>query len=392
MKSSLRTLGWMLAGVAALGAQTPANSATTQTPPAAPAAPAPAPQAKFNNFTWKGIKLSGVADGYYSKSFNNPVSGVNQQRNFDIDANAWDLNMLKFAIEKSPEPVGFRLDLGMGKAFTIFQSAEPTRRVDQLEPVMQAYVSIKPKNWKGVQMDFGKFFTSAGGELTETHLGWNYSRPFIYANGPYYHFGLRTTIPVTKEFTAGFQILNGWNNVVDNNTPKTFGFTGVYTKGKVTYANFYIVGPEKFKPLKGTRHFWDQVLTINVNDKFSTYLNFDLGFDRGSLPPVVATGKYGTSKWNTLGWAYRYQLNKVFAFANRYEYYHDANGFITGSAQTLKEATFTLEAKLTPYLLTRWEYRNDWSNIPYFVREAGKPLGKTQPTFVVGLVGFFGPK
>lgn len=32
-------------------------------------------------------------------------------------------------------------------------------------------------------MDFGKFYTSAGAELTETHLNWNYSRSLIYANG-----------------------------------------------------------------------------------------------------------------------------------------------------------------------------------------------------------------
>jgi len=42
--------------------------------------------------------------------------------------------------------------------------------------------------------------------------------------------------------------------------------------------------------------------------------------------------------------------------------------------------------------LTRFEYRNDWSNQPYFIRETGKTLGKTQPTFLIGLVGYFGPK
>jgi len=383
MISKIRTLGAVLLGASLMSGQ-------TQSAPAPD--PAPTPQAQFNNFTWKGIKLSGVADGYYSKAFNNPFTGVNQVRNFDIDANAWDLNMLKFAIEKSAEPVGFRLDLGMGKAFTIFQLSEPTRRVDQLEPVMQAYVSFKPKGWKGVQVDFGKFFTSAGGELTETHLGWNYSRAFLYANGPYFHAGLRVTAPVTKEFTAGFQVLNGWNNVADNNGGKTLGLTGVYTKGKVTYSNVYYVGPEKIKGLPGMRHFWDQVVTVNVNDKFSTYVNFDLGWDRGAVAPAAVGGKAGTAHWNGLAWAYRYQFNKFLAFANRYEYYHDRDGFITGQGQTLKEATFTMEVKFFDGLLSRFEYRNDWSNLPYYAKEAGRPLGKTQPTFVVGLVGYFGPK
>ena len=390
MKSMKRILGLLVLGTAALMAEDEQNPPAPAT--AAPAAPAPTPQAKFGNFTWKGIKLSGVADGYYSKAFNNPSTGNNQLRNFDADANSWDLNMLKFNIEKSAEPWGFRVDLGMGKAFTIFQLTEPTRRVDQLEPVMQAFVSFKPKQWKGVQVDFGKFFTSAGAELTDSNLVWNYSRAYLYANGPYYHVGLRVTAPITKEFTAGFQVLNGWNNVVDNNRGKTLGFTGVYTKGKYTYSNVYYVGPEKFKPLKGVRHFWDQVLAVNVTDKFSTYLNFDLGFDRGAVEPVTTGAKNGTAKFNALGWAYRYQINKRFAFANRYEYYYDGSGYITGQAQTLKEATFTFETKLAEGLLTRLEYRNDNSNKPYWVRETGKTLGKNMPTFTIGLIGFFGPK
>jgi hypothetical protein len=347
-------------------------------------APQAQPQAAVSNFTWKGIKLSGVLDGYYSASFNDPAGEKNQLRNFDIDANKMGLNMLKFTVERSPEPVGFRFDLGFGKAFEIFQISEPTRRVDQLEPVMQAFLSFKPKSWKGVQVDFGKFYTSAGAEVTETHLNWNYSRALLYANGPYFHFGLRTTVPLHKNFTAGVQVVNGWNNVADNNSGKTLGFTGALTKGKVTWANVYYVGPEKTKTSEAFRHFWDQVLLINVTSKFSTYLNFDLGVERQIQAPA--------SKFYGLAWAYRYQLTNKIAFANRWEAYRDAAGFITGTKQTLKEGTFTGEFKLFDGLLTRFEFRNDWSDQPFFERATGKPFSKSQRTFVIGLVGYFGPK
>lgn len=376
MSRSLRYSIFLAAMAGAMLGQT-ADSGT-------PAAPAPEPQAAFRNFTWKGIKLSGILDGYYSASFNDPAGEKNQLRNFDIDANKMGLNMLKFAIEKSPEPVGFRFDLGFGKAFEIFQISEPTRRVHQLEPVMQGFVSFKPKAWKGVQVDVGKFYTSAGAEVTETHLNWNYSRALLYANGPYFHFGARASVPVSKNFTAGFQVLNGWNNVADNNSGKTLGFTGAYTKGKVTYANVYYVGPEKTKTNQAYRHFWDQVLLINVNSKFSTYFNFDLGAERQISTPA--------SKFYGGAWAYRYQLSKRIAFANRWEVYRDAAGFITGTTQTLKEGTFTGELKLADGLLTRFEFRNDWSNQPFFERAGSRPFSKSQRTFVIGLIGYFGPK
>jgi len=233
-----------------------------QAPPAPPAAD-PAP-----NFTYGGIGVSGIIDGYLLKSFNNPASGKTQLRNFDIDSNSFGLNMARMSFERAPEPLGFRFDMGFGKAFDIFQSSEPTTRIDT-RYLMQGYVSAKPTGWKGFQMDFGKFYTSAGAEVTETHLNWNYSRALLYANGPYYHFGVRTTMPLHKNFTAGFQILNGWNNVVDNNSGKTFGFTGALTAGKVTWANNYYVGPEKTNTNRGFRNFWDTVLLVNANDKTS---------------------------------------------------------------------------------------------------------------------------
>ena len=37
-------------------------------------------------------------------------------------------------------------------------------------------------------------------------------------------------------------ILNGWNNVADNNSGKTLGLTGIYTKGKVTWGGTKVMG------------------------------------------------------------------------------------------------------------------------------------------------------
>lgn len=359
------------------------------TPPATPApaaapAPAPEPQKAVNNFTWKGIKLSGILDGYYAYNANDPASGKNATRAFDTEANSWDLNMLKFAIDKGPEPVGFHLDLGVGRAFDVFQFYEPTRRVEQLNPVMQAYVAFKPKSWNGLQIDVGKFFTSAGAEVTETHLNWNYSRGLLYNNGPFFHFGIRASKPVSKELTLGVQLVNGWNNVADNNSGKTVGLTGTYTKGKVTWANTYYVGPEKTKINKGFRNFYDTALTVNTSDKNSFFMNFDYGVERGYQAP--------NSKWVAFSFADRYQITKKVFLAGRVELYNDMDGFITGTPQHLKSFTLTGEYKFIDGLLTRLEWRNDSSNHPFFDRRAGLTNIKHQNTIVIGFVGYFGPK
>lgn len=196
----------------------------------APSTPAPAP-AK-SPWSMRPVNFSGVVDGYYNYAPNHPGSRNNLYRNFDTRANSFALNMGKLTLEHNADLVGFKLDLGIGRAMNIFNFQDTANGFNGLRYVPQAYVTFKPKQAKGLTIDFGKFYTSAGAELTETHLNWNYSRALLYANGPYYHFGLRTSMPINKNFTAGFQLVNGWNNVKDTNSGKTLGFTTALTFGK----------------------------------------------------------------------------------------------------------------------------------------------------------------
>lgn len=353
-----------------LFAQPPASS---ETPPPVPPETAPAAQP----WTIGKINFSGLVDGYYSWANNHPGSGYNQYRNFDVKANSFSLNMAKLVIEHAPEPIGFRVDLGFGKTFDIFHATEPAG--DVLDWVPQAFVSYKAKT--GTQLDFGKFYTSAGAEPTETHLNWNYSRSLIYALGPYYHMGLRVSQPVTGNFAVGFQVLNGWNNVEDNNSGKTIGITTALTSSKVSWFNNYYVGPEKSGTNEGKRNFYDTVVTVSPNSKVSFYGNFDYG-----------TEKYiggGSQDWIAVAGAARFQLTDRFAVSPRLEYYYDKEGWATGQRQKLKEFTATAEYKWAQGLLSRLEYRRDWSDNAVFERGIGG-FGKSQSTLLVGFVGYFG--
>ena len=79
-------------------------------------------------------------------------------------------------------------------------------------------MSLKPPKAKGFELDFGKFVTSAGAEVIEAKDNWNYSRSLLFVNAiPYWHFGARTSLPVSKTETIGFQLVNGWNNITKNN-------------------------------------------------------------------------------------------------------------------------------------------------------------------------------
>ena len=359
--------------------QTPA---TEQTPPAAQA-PAPAAAAPPKSpFTQWGTDFSFMFDGYVDANFNHPDSGYNQLRNFDYRANTLHVNMGKITIDRAPAPVGFHLDVGFGQTFTAIHSTD--RAPEAFKYFEQAYVSLKPKSWKGFQVDAGEFVTSAGAEVIETNANWNYSRSLLFSWAiPYYHFGIRTSFPVGKHFTGGVQVVQGWNNIYDNNSGKTVGINGAYAWKKVTWTNVYYVGPEKSHTNKGIRNLYDTTVLVNQTDNFSYYFNFDYGREHN-----IGTG---ASKWTGLAGAARYGFMKKFAVAGRLEFFDDIDGFSTGVTQNVKEFTLTGEYKPASWLLTRLEFRDDWSDQPFFQKQNGAS-GKNQPTILFGLVAFLGPK
>ena len=129
-------------------------------------------------------------------------------------------------------------------------------------------------------------------------------------------------MPVTKYWTAGLQVVNGWNNVKDLNDGKTFGITNAFTFKKFAIFDNYYVGPEKIGTTQGQRHFNDLVVTINPTDRVAMYVNYDYGADR-------RIGG-GSDRFQGIAGAVRFQIAKKWAFSPRLEFYRDRDGFITG--------------------------------------------------------------
>src|SRR5438477_310887 len=320
----------MVAGAALAQTQSSQDQPPAPQPTPAPAAaPAPAPP---SNWTHWGTDFSFMFDGYVDKNFNNPPSGFNGLRNFDVRANTVHLGMGMITIDHAPAPIGFHLDVGFGQTFDIIHATD--RAPDALKYFKQAYVSVKPKSWHGLEIDAGEFVTSAGAEVIESNQNWNYSRSLLFAWAiPYYHFGIRTSFPVGPHFTGGVQVVQGWNNVYDNNSGKTVGLTGAYAWKKVTWSNVYYVGPEKSHTNTGMRNLFDTTVLVNATDNLSYYINFDYGRDKNIAP--------GSQQWTGIAGAARYAFKKKYAVAGRLEWFDDMDGCSTGTVQSVKEGTLT---------------------------------------------------
>ncbi len=372
---------WRYAFILAAAGTLLGQPAADQTPaPGAPPAPAPPPPASVKIGK---VEVSGSIDGYYTLNFNHPKTGTNGLYNFNFNANEASLNLAKLTFELAPGPVGFRVDFAGGKAMKWMSSTDPAPGAFRY--MEQAYISFKPPAAKGLEVDFGKFVTTAGAEVIETKDNWNYSRSLLFAWAiPYYHMGAKVTFPVGKQFTGGVMVVNGWNNLWDNNTGKTLGFVGNVTMGKVTWSNNFFTGPEKNDTNKGFRNLYDSTILVNPNAKTSFYINFDFAADN-------RIGG-GSDKFGGVAGAFRYQAAPKFAIASRLEWFKDASGFSTGVPQNAKEFTLTGEYKPSEWLVSRLEYRQDWSDKNYFDRGRGQMVYKNQPTLSLGVIAYFPKK
>ncbi len=343
---------------------------------------------------FRDVEVSGIVDGYYTFN-NNKVDMFTQGRAFDVRHNAFSLQLAKLTLNKAnskDDPLGFRIDIGLGETVDRIISVSDSSRNDATKHVMQAYASYVAPIGSGLTLDFGKFYTPVGAEVIETKDNFNYSRGWLFAFGPYYHTGLRAKYAVNDKVALSGFLVNGWDNMFENNVGenagKTVGFQiGLTPNKKFAFTQTYLAGPEA--PLANVpdisardnwRHVADTVATYYATDKLTLLGNFVYGSDGDNL------GNRG--KWTGGAAYFKYAFNSKAAFSPRFEVFNDKDGLRTGTAQTVKDITLTQELKLLNNFITRFEYRRDFSNQKFFTNSAGAARDN-QNTFTIGVSYFF---
>src|SRR5437660_1919909 len=254
-----------------MNAKSPAGAEMSAQDPSAQQNPAKPTQAEVMEKDkgvldfFRTVEISGFVDGYYGYNFNKPFNRRNQLRNFDFKNNEFALNLAELVVERKASEdsrFGFRLDLDFGPATDWVHSAEPGGG-DVYKHVQQAYRSFLAPVGKGLQIDVGKFVTGNGAEVIETKDTWNYSRDLLFSWGiPYYHAGVRAKYSFNSRVSLMGAVVNGWNNVEENNSGKTFGLSLTWVPTpKLSIIQNFTTGPEQTNDRHHFRHLLDTVVT-----------------------------------------------------------------------------------------------------------------------------------
>jgi Putative beta-barrel porin-2, OmpL-like. bbp2 len=361
-------------------------------------------------------------DTYYAYNFNHPVGRVNLLRAYDVLSNEISLSQASVVLERPPDAAagrrwGARLDLQFGQATDTLQgnpSNEPRPQI--YRNIFQAYGTYIVPVGKGINIDFGKWSSSLGIEGNYTKDQINYSRSYWFYFLPFYHMGVRASIPITDKFTVNYWLVNGTNQVEATNGFKDelFGFTAKPTKNITWTVNYYlgqehpdrevIVDPTNPVPVQpgltfrairpapdGRTHIFDSYVTWQATPKLTVALEGDYFIQR--LWRDEAPGHSSAPSHVDGGAAYvRYQLSPKIALGTRAAYLSDRGGLFSGITQALKENTVTLDYNLWDGALMRYEWRRDFSNQPSFLSDVQGVLSKEQNTATVGLIWWWGRK
>jgi hypothetical protein len=360
-------------------------------------------------------------DGYYEYNFNHPVGRVNLLRAYDVLSNLFSLNQASVIFEHAPDVSahrrwGGRLDLQFGQATDTLQGNplnEP--RPEIYRNIFQAFGTYVFPIGKGLKVDFGKWASSLGIEGNYTKDQWNYSRSYWFELLPFYHMGVRGSLPLNDAFSISMWAVNGANQTEATNGFKDqlYAFI-VKPKSNLTMTvNYYrgqenpdriVVAPTSPIPVQpglsfqairpapdGRTHIFDGYGTLQITPNLTFELEGDYFIQR--MWRHSGPGRSSAPSHADGGAAYlQYQLNSKAAIAARFEYMSDRNGLFSGLSQALKENTVTFEYTVAEGFTTRSEWRRDYSNQPTFLTGTQGVLNARQNTITVGFIFWWGRK
>ena len=200
---------------------------------------------------WKdlGLKLSGAVDTTYTQNFNNPATNLNQLRIFDTQANSFVPQVAQFMVERpavasgsAMDRVGFRARVNFGaqsrfsRARTNYQPGADNTELD----VHELYGEYIAPIGNGLKIQAGKINTLIGYETINSWENPSISRSWTFGlSQAFTTTGIRFTYPFASWATATIGLINGWDNIEDNNRGKTFEWKADFTPHEMFGIAFY---------------------------------------------------------------------------------------------------------------------------------------------------------
>lgn len=307
--------------------------------------------------------LSGYLDAYYVFDFNKPPSGdrpyfVSMARHNEVTIN---LAYLEFTYT-SPH---LRLNLtpGLGTYMNANYASEP----GTLKNILEASAGINLWQTKNIWIDAGVFEAPYTNESAISKNQLAYTRSFSSEYTPYYLSGIKLTIPLSKKLNAYLFLINGWQQINDQNKSKSIGTQLEYQLSKFWQVNWntYLGNEESTNhPEYRTRYFSD-IYFIHKKERWSATGCIYYG--------VQERNNLSSASWWQANLISQYGVNNKISIVGRIEYFSDpdevqVNPITNSSGFSSFSSSIGMNLKVTENALFRIEGRTFFSSKDVYER------------------------
>jgi hypothetical protein len=360
-------------------------SAQSAGPSAANPAPTDSTAAHSSPDTSITVSFGGFVDSYYAYDFGRPV---NFDRPFTTQAvrhDEFNVNLAYVEVKVSGPRVRGRLALQAGTSVQSNYAGEPaigTVSGPSLSRFIQEAVAgyqITPSLW----VDGGIFLSHIGMENWASRDNLTYTRSLSFDFTPAYESGVKLTWQATPRLSALLTVVNGWQNISENNHDKGVGARLDYARSPSTTFSYYnFVGNEASS--SRLRVFNGVGFKSGLTSSFTLQGNFDYGNQQQAVT--------GSDSWWSAGLIGKLQVTPVVGISGRAERYQDPDQVlvVTGSPDGFKATMASLGLDVAPLgntrVLWRSELRGTWAGDPIFPnRSASTGVSKDNTLLVTSL-------
>ena len=258
----------------------------------------------------------------------------------------------------------------------------------------------------GINLELGIFPSYVGLESYLTQENWSYTHAFVSDATPYYFFGLRAQLFVTRRLKVELWLVNGWQTFGQWHEGRAGGwFINWRPRGWLSLATAFYIGQEVVNDPSSLRPWFDNNLQLlyyrgagrrHIRSA-ALSLTADVGYEhRGA--PVPDGWMTGVTLANRVWWT------SWLATTVRGDIFYDQRGSVVqqlpvgdpymlpqGRRYLVGGVSVTQDFQPSPWVLFRLEYAHRESNVPYFSGHGGITgpsgiQGPLVPTFAPDLV------
>ena len=190
------------------------------------------------------LKLNGFVDAYYAFDFTRPFDGERRYTTQPVRHDEANVNLAWIGLSLERSRVHARVALQAGTSVQSNYAGEPRNGAssgpDLARNIQEAFVGVRLS--ENVWIDGGIYSSYVGLESWSSSDNPTYTRSLVADFTPYYLSGARLTWQATPKLIAQFHVVNGWQNISENNRSKSVGSRFDYIVSPaltLAYANFF---------------------------------------------------------------------------------------------------------------------------------------------------------